>query len=174
MEEKILQIDSDNNIFRINYLDPQKVKLFRQGDILRCTIDDDRTCLRVIPMRAFPISIRDEYISLRDMKGNELGIIKEPKELDKESRSLLEEEIQKRYFTPVIRRIISIRDKMGIVEWEIETDRGMRKFITRSIHHSIEETGTGFMIKDMEGNRYELRSPSDLDPVSAGILANKI
>lgn len=174
MEDKVLKIDSDDNMFKINYLDPQKVKLFHQGDVLRCTIEDDRSCLRVVPMRSFPISIRDEYISLRDMKGNELGIIKNPKELDKDSRNLLEEEISKRYFTPVVRKIISIRDKMGIVEWDIETDRGGRKFITRSIHHSIEEISTGFIVKDMEGNHYEIRNPSELDPSSAGILASKI
>jgi hypothetical protein len=173
MEEKGLQIVSNDNDFKLNYLDPQKVKLFRQGDVLRCTIEDDKSCLRVVPMRSFPISIRDQYISLRDMKGNELGIIKEPKEMDKESLKLLEEEIQRRYFTPVIRRIKSIRDKMGIVEWEVETDRGTRKFLTRSIHHNIEETSAGLMVKDMENNQYEIRQ-SELDPVSAAILAEKI
>ena len=173
MEEKWLQSISDDNAFKLNYLDPQKVKLFRQGDVLRCTIEDDKSCLRIVPMRSFPISMRDQYISLRDMKGNELGIIKEPKELDKESSKLLEDEIQRRYFTPVIQSIKSIRDKLGIVEWEVVTDRGARKFLTRSIHDSIEEISSGFMIKDMENNRYELRK-SELDPASIAILAEKI
>jgi len=173
MEVKEPQSISDDNAFKLNYLDPQKVKLFRQGDVLRCTIEDDKSCLRVVPMRSFPISIRDQYISLRDMKGNELGIIKDPKELDKDSHKLLEDEIQRRYFTPVIRKIKSIRDKMGIVEWEIETDRGAKIILTRSIHHNIEETSAGFIIKDMENNQYELRK-SELDPVSTAILAEKI
>lgn len=174
MEKENQQIINYDSMFKINYLDPQKVKLFRQGDVVRCTIDDDKTCLRVVPIRSFPISIRDGYISLRDMKGNELGVIKDPNELDETSRKLLNEEIDKRYFTPSIKRIISIRDKMGIVEWDIDTDRGRRKFITRSIHHSIEETSTGFIIKDMEGNRYELKNPSELDSASVSILAQKI
>ena len=173
MEVKELQSISDDNAFKLNYLDPQKVKLYRQGDVLRCTIEDDKSCLRVVPMRSFPISIRDQYISLRDMKGNELGIIKDPNELDKDSRKLLEEEIQRRYFTPVIRKIKSIRDKLGIVEWEVETDRGIRKFLTRSIHDNIEETSTGLMIKDMENNRYEIRQ-SELDSASVAVLAEKI
>jgi len=172
MEREDQQINYDNT-FRLNYLDPKKVKLYRQGDVLRCTIEDDKSCLRVVPMRSFPISIRDQYISLRDMKGNELGIIKDPNELDKDSRKLLEEEIQRRYFTPVIRKIKSIRDKLGIVEWEVETDRGIRKFLTRSIHDNIEETSTGLMIKDMENNRYEIRQ-SELDSASVAVLAEKI
>lgn len=173
MEREELKNISDDNAFKLNYLEPQKVKLFRQGDVLRCTIEDDKSCLRIVPMRSFPISMRDQYISLRDMKGNELGIIKEPKELDKDSLKLLEDEIQRRYFTPVIQSIKSIHDKLGIVEWEVVTDRGAKKFLTRSIHDSIEEISSGLMIKDMENNRYELRK-SELDPASIAILAEKI
>ena len=160
--------------FKLNYLDPKKVKFFRHGDVLRGTIEGDRSCLRVVPMRAFPISMRDKYISIRDMKGDELGIIKEPKELDKESYKLLEEEIHKRYFVPVILKVKSIRDKLGIVEWEVVTDRGYRKFITRSIHNSIEETDKGFIIKDIENNKYELRDYSELDPKSAELITRKV
>lgn len=169
-------ITSSNDLskFRLNYLDPKKVKFFRYGDVLRATIEGDRSCLRVVPMRVFPISMRDKYISLRDMKGDEIGIIKEPKELDKESYKLLEEEIHKRYFMPVILKVKSIRDKLGIVEWEVVTDRGYRKFITRSIHHSIEETDKGFIIKDIENNKYELRDYSELDPKSAELLTRKV
>jgi len=173
MEKEDQQISDYDNIFKLNYLDPQKVRLFRQGDVLRCTIEEDKSCLRVVPMRSFPISIRDLYISLRDMKGNELGIIKDPEDLDKESRKLLEDEIQRRYFTPVIRKIKSIRDKMGVIEWEVETDRGTKKLLTRSIHDSIEEISSGLMIKDMENNHYEIRQ-SELDPASAAILSEKI
>jgi len=166
--------DEDLKDFELNYLDPGKVRFFRHGDILRVTIENDRSCLRVVPMRAFPVSMRNQYISIRDMKGDELGIIKNLEELDKESQELLEEEIQKRYLTPVIIKINAIHDKMGIVEWDVETDRGAKKFLTRSIHHSIEDTGKGFTIKDMESNRYEIRDYSELDPDSIAILTNKV
>ena len=108
------------------------------------------------------------------MAGNELGMIRDPGKLDKDSRKLLEAEIRKRYFTPIIRRIISLRDKFGIVEWEVETDRGVKNFVTRSLHDSLKETETGFIITDMENNRYEIRSYSDLDPRSSAMLARKI
>jgi len=174
MDNELTQIISDDSTFSLNFLDPQKVRFFRVGDALRVTMEGDRSCLRVVPMRTFPISTRDQYISLRDMKGNELGIIKDPKKLDKDSRKLLEEEIRKRYFTPVIRKIRSIHDKLGIVEWEVETDRGVKKFLTRSIHNSLEETDTGFIITDIENNRYEIRYDSGLDPGTMSILAKKI
>lgn len=127
-----------------------------------------------MPLRSFPISMRDKYISIHDIKGNELGIIRDPKDLDEESYRLLEEKIHKRYFVPVILKVKSIRDKLGIVEWEVMTDRGFRKFLTRSIHNSIEETYKGFMIKDIENNKYELHDYSELDSKSIELLNKKI
>jgi hypothetical protein len=172
MEKQELLINDD--VFKLNYLDTKKVQFFKHGDALRVTIEDDKSCLRVVPMRSFPISMVDRYISLRDMKGNELGIIKNPNELDKESQKLLDEEIRKRYFRPIIQKVKSIHDKMGIVEWEIETDRGKKKILTRSIHESIEETDTGLIIKDLENNQYEVANLRQLDPASAKLLDEKI
>jgi len=108
------------------------------------------------------------------MGGNELGMIKNLDELDKDARKLLEEELRKRYFTPLIREIKSISDKFGVVEWEVETDRGPKKFITRSLHDSLKESGTGLIVTDMENNRYEIRDHSQLDPHSLAILTKRI
>ncbi len=173
MGEEVKQINSDDD-YRLKILDPSKVEFFRAGDALRVTIEGDRSCLRVVPMRVFPLSMRDQYISLRDMEGNELGIIKEPDKLEKNSRKLLEEEIRKRYFTPVIRSIKNLKDKFGIVEWEVETDRGLKNFLTRSLHESLTESSDGFIITDMENNRYEIREMNSLDPRSVSILDRKI
>lgn len=164
----------DDSAFKLNFLDTSEIRLFRVGDALRITIEGDRSCLRVVPMYSFPLSVRDQYISLRDMAGDELGMIRRLDELDKDARKLLEEELRKRYFTPVIREIKSINDKFGIVEWEVETDRGPKKFITRSLHDSMKETGAGFVVTDMENNRYEIRADSHLDSHSAAILNRRI
>jgi len=174
MKKEADQIIGDDSDFRLKFLDPSKVKFFRAGDALRVTIEGDRSCLRVVPMRAFPISMRNRYISIRDAEGNELGMIRDTDELDKDSRKLLEEEIRKRYFTPVIHKVRSVRDKFGIVEWEVETDRGPKEFLTRSLHDSLKETDTGFIVTDIENNRYEIRDYSDLDPRSAAILTRRV
>ena len=176
--EKLEQIENqpadDGSSFKLKFLESEKLRFFRSDDALRVVIEGDKCCLRVVPMRAFPISMREQYISLRDMAGNELGMIRDLGELDKDSRKLLEAEIRRRYFTPVIQRLISLRDKFGIVEWEVETDRGARNFLTRSLHDSLKETEAGLIITDVENNRYEIRSYSDLDPHSLAILAKKI
>ena len=164
----------DIGAFRLRFLDPEEVRFFRVGDALRVTIEGDRTCLRVVPMRSFPMSMRERYISIRDAAGDELGMIRDPDELDEDTRKLLKDELRKRYFTPEIRQIKSISDKFGIVEWEVETDRGPKSFLTRSLHDSLKESDTGFILTDMENNRYEIRDYSRLDPHSASMLAKRL
>ena len=161
---------SNESQFRLRFLDPAKVKLFRAGDALRVTVEGDRCLLRVIPMRAFPISLRDRYVSLRDEGGNELGVIRDPDELDAESRKLLQEELSKRYFTPSIREIKSLKEKLGIVEWEVVTNRGPKRFLSRSLLESLKETDVGLMVTDVENNRYEIRREAELDARAEGIL----
>lgn len=173
MDKETNQIIDDGD-FKLKFLDPGAVKFFRAGDALRVTIEGDRSCLRIVPMYSFPLSLRDQYISLRDMEGDELGMIRDLGELDREARKLLEEELRKRYFTPVIREIKSISDKFSMVEWEVETDRGPKKFLTRSLHDSLKEAGAGFIVTDMENNRYEIRDYSHLDPRSVAILTRRI
>ncbi|MFC1716500.1 DUF1854 domain-containing protein [Candidatus Poribacteria bacterium] len=173
MDKEADQIIDDSD-FRLRFLEPEEVEFFRVADALRVTIVGDRSCLRVVPMYSFPLSMRDQYISLRDMEGDELGMIRNLDELDRDARKLLNAELRRRYFTPVIREIKSISDKFGIVEWEVETDRGPKKFLTRSLHDSLKEAGAGFIITDMENNRYEIRDSSHLDAHSASILTKRI
>jgi hypothetical protein len=104
------------------------------------------------------------------MGGNELGMIRDPRELERDSRESLEAELRRRYFTPTILQIHSLHEKMGIVEWKVETDRGTRIFLTKSVHSSLRESGAGYMVTDVEESRYEIRNVADLDPHSAAIL----
>jgi hypothetical protein len=171
MIEKNIQ---DDGVLKMRFLDPAEVEFFRADDAMRITIAGDRSCLRVVPMYSFPLSMRDQYISLRDMEGNELGMIRNLDELNKDARKLLAAELRKRYFTPLIREIKSISDKFGVVEWEVETDRGPKKFITRSLRNSLKESGDGLIITDMENNRYEIRDSSQLDSHSTAILTKRI
>lgn len=164
----------DDDAFRIRFFSPSEVEFSRSGDLLRMTIKGERSCLRVIAMYAFPHSGRDRYISLRDMDGNELGMIRNPGEFERDTRKLLEDELRRRYVTPTILEIKSISDKYEIVEWEVETDRGPKTFVTRSLHDSMTVSAGCLIITDMENNRYEIRNRSQLDPQSEAVLTRKI
>lgn len=165
---------ADDSTLRLRFLASAEIKLFRTGDALRMTIEGDRSCLRVVPFYAFPHSVRDRYISLRDMDGYELGIIRSLGDLDKDTRKLLEEELRKRYVTPVILEIKSISDRFDIVQWEVETDRGPKTFVTHGLYDSLKETADGLIVTDMENNRYEIHDRSQLDSPSTSILTKRI
>jgi len=104
------------------------------------------------------------------MEGNELGMIRDPRELERDSRKFLEAELRRRYFTPTILQILSLHEKMGIVEWKVESDRGTKVFLTKSVHSSLRESNAGLIVTDVEGSRYEIQNVADLDPHSAAIL----
>ncbi len=95
-------------------------------------------------------------------------------DLDKDTRTLIEKELRKRYVTPVIVEIKSISDKFGIVQWEVETDRGPKTFVTHGLYDSLKETADGLIVTDMENNRYEIHDRSQLDSPSAAILDKRI
>ena len=168
------EIIKDYDAFNLKFLDPEKVIFFRVNDALRVTIEENLSCLRVIPMSAFPISLRENYISLRDIDGNELGMIKDSTKLDENSRKLLRDELRKRYFTPIILKIKSLQEKFNIYEWDVETDRGSKKFFTKRLQYNIKETEKGYLITDLENNKYEIKNLSQLDAQSAALLGKRI
>jgi hypothetical protein len=148
-------------------LDPRKLHFFRHGDVLRLTHEGDRTCLKVVVVRAFPLSEPARYLSVRDTENKELGIIVEPTELDPENLRLVKEELERRYLVPVIRRIASIKERFGTVEWEVETHRGKCRFTTRDLRENVVRPSRGrYLLTDVDGNRYDVPELSALDAQS--------
>ena len=82
---------------------------------------------RVQVYRSFPFTDPDAYISIReaDEKAREIGIIKNlKKDVSKETRQMLEEQLRLRYFTPKIEKIINIKDEYGFAYFDVFTDHG--------------------------------------------------
>jgi len=156
------------------YLDPAKLRFFRHGDALRVTIAEDRSCLRVSLVRCFPLSYANHYLSLRDGKNEELGILRDPTALSSENRQLVEEELHRRYMVPVVRKVTAVKDRYGVVEWEVETDRGARRFYTRDLRELASRPAPGrFILRDVEGNCYDVADIAALDAKSqARLLAH--
>ena len=110
-------------------------------------------------------------------KGQEVSIVGEDKKeilmlesldrLDPESRRVAEEELEKRYLVPKIIRVINTRAHFGNRYWEVETDRGRRRFAMKDPNKNvIWLSGDQLIIRDTLGNRYEIESFSGLDPAS--------
>ena len=159
----------DSGEFR--YMDPAKLAFALRGDALRLTVEDDRSYLKVRPVRAFPLTELNEYIGFLDAgNGKEIGMIRSLRDLDGPTRQLVSHELEKRYFIPKVHRIVQAKKEFGTVYWDVETDRGSRKFVMRGIRDSIHEIEPGrYLVCDVDGNRFEIPQIGDLDSRSTAI-----
>jgi hypothetical protein len=120
----------------------------------------------VRPMRAFPLSDADHFVALLDGDGNEVALIPDLAELPAKPRALLLQELEKSYFVPELVRVLEITDDFGIQRWEVETDRGPRVFEVRG-REDLRWLHPGqLIVRDVDGNRYEIKRFDDLDAPS--------
>ena len=115
---------------------------------------------RIRVVRSFPFTDRNKYISIRtiDEKSKEIGMIKDlSTDVTPETRQMLEEQMDIRYFTPVIKRINSIKDEYGHAYFDVETDQGPCKFVIYMNSSSVVNlSDVRLLISDLDGNRFEI------------------
>lgn len=120
---------------------------------------------------AFPISGRKRMIAVLDKKGEELGFIDDISKLDSESRAVVKEELERSYFMPRITDIIEAEEKLSVLTLETETDRGERIIQVRNPRQSIRKLPHNrVVIKDVDGNRYEIRDWTSLPSYGRELL----
>lgn len=152
----------------IRYLDPAEARFEETpGGFVKLTIGEDEVYPRVALYRAFPFSYEDRYISVRDLEGNEIGMIKELGAFGEETVQLILRELERRYFTPVISRIESIKEEFGYAYWTVDTDAGSRRFTVRDMQLNVVLLSSHHvLIIDVDGNRYDIPDYRELEPKS--------
>jgi len=124
---------------------------------------------RVSLVRAFPISNPDEYISVREpasarSDGREIGMIRDIHVFDSETVKLLTEELDRRYFTPEISKILSVKDKFGYLYFDAITSAGKISFTMTNPYSNFRKLENGsVLITDIDGNCFKIQSPEKLD-----------
>ena len=114
---------------------------------------------------AFPLSDRARMVVVRDRSGEEIGILDDLSKLGEDSREIVEAEIEKAYFLPQIVSVNDIEQELNIVTWSVETDRGPRDFHVRGIRQNVRRIGrVRLVIRDVDGNRYEIPDIRTLSP----------
>ncbi|MBE9565189.1 MAG: DUF1854 domain-containing protein [Proteobacteria bacterium] len=145
-----------------------RVRTDEQGR-LELTLPDGRVCTNARVVPAFPISRPNRFLYFLDEEGNEIGLLVDPRGLDRESLDLLLAQADQAYFMPHITRIINVDEKMGVAHWEVETDRGWSTFEVVSRAESIWFVGRNrVLIRDADGNRYLIEDLTTLDRRSRG------
>ena len=122
---------------------------------------------RVYFHRAFPFDLPDKFISVQDRDSKEYGIIKDIANLDDESRKNALIALDRKYFTPNITKIISVKERFGYSYWVVVTDKGRMNFTLQDTFRSIARiSDSRLVISDIDGNRYNILNTDSLDSSS--------
>ncbi len=168
----------------LHVLEPGSIRLFRSepgSATVRATVTNDprlcpdRSYVNVRIARAFPFSKPGEYLGLRDGADKDIGLLVSLDGLDTVSREVLDGEIERRYFLPAWKRTLRIKEQFGVIEWEMETDRGTRTYFLRNIKETVQHlSATRVLVSDPEGNRFEVGDTSKLDPRAYEIMGKAL
>ncbi|MEM1508663.1 MAG: DUF1854 domain-containing protein [Thermofilaceae archaeon] len=125
----------------------------------------------VRPRKPFPYSHPEIVIFY---KGNEeIGILRDYRMLDDESKSTLEKALKVVYFMPEIKKVLNIRWAQGRYEWCVVTDKGEEKFETWSRCVRVLLDGR-LVVKDIYSRAYIVEHPEKLDAKSKALLTMMI
>ena len=156
-------------------LDPKKLRVeWDELGYLKVVVQAKAEYTRVKTIQSFPFSKPSTFIVFRGHDNEEIGVLEDVAALDRKSRKVLEAELEKTYFVPKITRVNDIEDDLGVPKWNVETDRGPRRFELKS-REDAHSLGRGrVLIKDIDGNKYEIPNRQKLDAQSRALLEQEV
>ena len=132
---------------------------------------DGRRVVGVEPVRAFPISAPEGLLSICNADGQVLIRVDDFGELPAEVRSMLEEELSRREFVPVVSRIDRVIGERDPSQWRVMTDRGPTTFLMEDSDNDVRRLGPyRILLVDTRGIRYLIPDSRRLDAASRQIL----
>lgn len=124
----------------------------------------------VLPVRAFPLAAPDEGVSLVGADGHELAWVDRLADLPSDTRRVLEEELARREFAPVIERLCSVSTFSTPSTWELETDRGATTLVLKGEEDIRRLGGGALLISSAHGLQFRVRDMQALDRASRRLL----
>jgi hypothetical protein len=123
----------------------------------------------VTPVRAFPVSDVEHWVSICDAEGHEIVLLEDVTKLPDAVRQTLSEELVRREFIPVIEKIVSATTQEPS-QWYVETDRGPVAFQINS-EDDVRRLGPQqASVIDSHGTRYLIPDIRRLDGISHKLL----
>lgn len=153
---------------RIIRLDKSSAVFKSENRFLTLTLTEDgeeKKYNRVFLHRAFPHELLWEYISVLDEENKEIGLIYNIEDFDAETTSILKTELERKYYSPVISTIESVKERYGFSYWKINTADGKKiTFTMQDTYRNIVHTGVdSLLLLDVDGNRFTIESVTALD-----------
>lgn len=144
------------------WLTPENASFERREGLLWLTLDGKET--RVSLRRDFPFEELWSYISVLNAEEEEVGMIRSLDLFEGETETLLRDELERRYYSPVILHIHSLKERYGFSYWKVETAEGEMEFTLHDTYKSlIHIDAKRVIILDVDGNRFEIPDVSALD-----------
>ncbi len=160
MENKFVSQNSE-----LKYLTPDNSKFsVTPNGFVIASFDGSEEMNRVYLSRVFPHDLPDAFISVTDKDSNEYGIIKSLSDFDEATAAILRADLERKYFSAKILKILVVEEKFGNSVWTVETPQGIRVMTLRDTFKSIIRIGDDrAIVVDENANRYEIESLSALD-----------
>jgi hypothetical protein len=135
------------------------------------SLADGRQLVGVEVARAFPISAPGEHVSICDAEGHEVLCIEDPSTLPPKVLDVLDDELARREFVPIVVRIEKVLADSDPSQWRIVTDRGPTEFLMEDSDNDVRRLGPNrILLVDTHGIRYLIPDTRRLDGVSRRIL----
>lgn len=163
----------------LNILDPKKIEIRRDKfNKLSLKIEGDKEYPEVRASMSFPLTDPEKFVSIVEIedgkKGEEIGTIEDVGKLNSESKKILKEDLKRSYFMPRITKINRMKENHGIMKFDVETDSGSREFETRYKEDIRKLSGIRVVIRDADGNRYDIPNYNKLDQRSIHLLDSEM
>lgn len=155
----------------IIYLTPENSSFYRSsGGFLGMKFKEE--CYKRVSLsKAFPFSHSNNYISVKGKDNKEIGLIQDINKFSVETIGLFKEELERRYFLPLVISINSVKEEFGYAYWDVVTDIGSKKFTIRKDNNSfVAVSEKRILIVDVDGNRYEIKDYTKLDAKSYRLI----
>ena len=168
-----------NIVEELKILDPKKLRIHKdEFNRLKLKIEGDREYPEINAIMSFPLTNSDHLISIIEVKGGkrdkEIGIVEDIRKLDSKSRKVLRSELKRAYFMPEITKVNRLKESHGVMKFDVETDKGHRVFETRYREDIRKLPGGRVIIRDADGNRYEIKDYMKLDQRSASLIDTEV
>lgn len=123
---------------------------------------------RVFLHRDFPFELLWEYVSVLDSDQIEIGIIYKIDDFEGETREMLVTELERKYYEPRIKTIVSVKERYGFSYWNVvcEDDRNVKFTMQDTFRNIIRVGDDRAILLDVDGNRFVIESIMGLDKKS--------
>lgn len=156
---------------RIVRLDKNNSRFEEKNGFLALIFTDDgveKRFDRIFLHRAFPHELPFKFISVLGEEKREIGLIYDIEDFDEDAIKLLKAEIERKYYSPVIKEIKSVKERYGFSYWKVSLDDGRDLSFTmqdtfKNILHTSDDS---LMLIDVDNNRFTIASVSALSSKS--------